>query len=201
MGAASYIRVLRAAALAAATGHGLGSTGGAGVSSAWAESAGAVARRVLVEETGGNGLSTGVTVAYVIGSIVLIAVSGLMVSDWSGKWWLPLSLPRQAAAPAPLLTASCPGFLPPSPFLGRLAWCWACCLWIGEFSQSCMHATCASGCLFPAVGRWQRYCPAAQASLLCLANLASPTAAGWTWRWPSAREMRSSAGWWRKWSR
>jgi hypothetical protein len=35
--------------------------------------------RVLLEETGGSGLSSGVTALYVVASIALVIVSGLMV--------------------------------------------------------------------------------------------------------------------------
>lgn len=64
------------AALAALAGYVVGAA------AAWAPTLSAAAdpRRLLIDDTGGNGLSTGVVVAYCFISVILVAVSGLMVS-------------------------------------------------------------------------------------------------------------------------
>ena len=90
MGASSYLRLLRlaptVAALAAGAGRGAqqavtaaadAATAASGGEGAWGVSA-HLAHRQLIEE-GGNGLSSGMVAGYIIISIVLVAVSGLMV--------------------------------------------------------------------------------------------------------------------------
>lgn len=72
MAIGSYLRVLRVAALAAGAGRGLAASSGA------AAAAGAH-RLLLAEATGSSGLSAGLVAAYTIISIILVAVSGLMV--------------------------------------------------------------------------------------------------------------------------
>lgn len=79
MGASSALRLIRVAALAGAAINGLPADISAGGGGGAAAAVDAAVRRVLVAE-GGDGLSSGVVAVYCIVSVILVAVSGLMVS-------------------------------------------------------------------------------------------------------------------------
>lgn len=130
MGVSSALRLMRVAALAAAAVNGLPAGSGGGGPGTWSAAGEAAARRVLVQENG-SGLSTGVTVVYIIVSVILVAVSGLMVR--AGAPARPCAMPLQMP-PLPPAPREMP--LPRDRFapncICRPAWCWACCRWTSE---------------------------------------------------------------------
>lgn len=101
---------------------------GADAAAATAAATAAAGHRLLLEQ-GGNGLSEGMVVLYIITSVVLVAVSGLMVGLQNiclAALASTCQLLRLTGSGSVLSSVQVPHHLPPP---CRQGWCWDCCHW------------------------------------------------------------------------
>lgn len=109
--------------------------GGSSGSAAWP--------RLLLEESG-SGLSAGLTAAYIVISVILVVISGLMVSSTAdaccGCLLLKVDRGRISLVAAPAcppkgygVRGCCDALTHP---LRRPAWCWGCCRWTSELGAA-----------------------------------------------------------------
>lgn len=205
MGFGARLLLSASSALAAGLGHGLIGASGHDASAGAAAGAAAAAAapldrhfgRLLVED-GGNGLSPSMTAIYIIASVLLTAISGLMVSARRGT-----------LVHAPLNQSACCKEHSLPPLARRRAWCWAFYPWTSEQQaeggvQACPLQTLSlrrpqplPPARMPQPG-WQH---AASSRTHNKPGSTTPEpAAGWTWRLQSAPATSGSSGWSARWS-
>jgi hypothetical protein len=149
------------------------------------------ASRALLEE-GGSGLSGGMKVLYILASIALVVVSGLMVRGWVPGARRHHCHRQHPGCPMGRLPAQrcCPA----CPFPCRPAWCWASYPWTGEAPRAGGQVVVGGAlCCWLALPRHRRsrwnVCPRRP----CPPPPFSP--AGWTWRCCVAPAAIARSGW------